>query len=123
MQNFIYNLKNSYLLFLTAMIWGLTFLFQKTAMENLDPYYFTGFRFLLGTLVLFPFFYRRFFKLEKKEKFKIMQYGSVAGIILFGGTILQQIGLVYSTVLLQNLLNYTSISVWAVVLDETLSSL
>ena len=98
MQNFIYNLKNSYLLFLTAMIWGLTFLFQKTAMENLDPYYFTGFRFLLGTLVLFPFFYRRFFKLEKKEKFKIMQYGSVAGIILFGGTILQQIGLVYSTV-------------------------
>ena len=27
-----------------------------------------------------------------------MQYGSVAGIILFGGTILQQIGLVYSTV-------------------------
>ena len=68
MQNFIYNLKNSYLLFLTAMIWGLTFLFQKTAMENLDPYYFTGFRFLLGTLVLFPFFYRRFFKLEKKRK-------------------------------------------------------
>ncbi len=67
-------------------------------MEELGPYYFTGFRFLLGTFVLFPFFYKGFSKLEKKDKFKTIQYGSIAGVILFGGTILQQIGLVVATV-------------------------
>ncbi len=98
MKNFIYDLTTTVFLFLTAIIWGFAFLFQKTAMESLGPYYFTGFRFLLGTLFLFPFFYKGFLKLEKKNKLKTVQYGSVAGIFLFGGTILQQIGLVYTTV-------------------------
>ena len=51
MKNFIYDLTTTVFLFLTAIIWGFAFLFQKTAMESLGPYYFTGFRFLLGTFL------------------------------------------------------------------------
>ena len=35
-----------------ALIWGTTFVVQQTGMENIGPQYFTGVRFLLGTLVV-----------------------------------------------------------------------
>ena len=38
MKNFTYDLTTTVFLFLTAIIWGFAFLFQKTAMESLGPY-------------------------------------------------------------------------------------
>ncbi|XDZ66897.1 DMT family transporter [Alphaproteobacteria bacterium LSUCC0684] len=43
-----------FLLMLTALIWGVSFVFQTTAMETLGPYGFTFWRFLAGALAILP---------------------------------------------------------------------
>ena len=42
-------------LFLAALIWGVTFLFQKNVMEILDPLTFVSSRFFLSAFLLLPF--------------------------------------------------------------------
>lgn len=84
------------LLFTTSIIWGVSFLFQKVAMENLGPFYFNGFKFLLGAMTIFPFVFFSFFL--KKEKKTIILYGSMLGFVLFLASCLQQIGIAYTTV-------------------------
>ena len=97
MKNFTYDLTTTVFLFLTAIIWGFAFLFQKTAMESLGPYYFTGFRFLLGTLVLFPFtIYNRFLPTRKIKWIANSPFNTLNVCWNLSGiwkTILQQIGL------------------------------
>ena len=48
-----------------ALIWGTTFVVQQTGMENIGPQYFTGVRFLLGTLVVLPFALRDLRKIKR----------------------------------------------------------
>jgi len=43
-----------FLLMLTALIWGVSFVFQTTAMETLGPYGFTFWRFLAGACATLP---------------------------------------------------------------------
>lgn len=43
------------LLILTALIWGTAFIAQKTALDDMGPAAFVGFRFLLGAACLAPF--------------------------------------------------------------------
>ncbi len=96
------NLKSDSLLLLTAMIWGLAFVAQRVGMEHVGPFTFTGIRFLLGVLSLLPLLY--FFpKTTQTTKDKPLPFfwkrwgGLLAGILLFGGISLQQIGLQYTT--------------------------
>ena len=42
------------LLMITALIWGVTFVFQTTGMETLGPFGFSAFRFLAGSLTILP---------------------------------------------------------------------
>jgi len=42
------------LLLITAVIWGGGFVAQRLGMQELGPYIFNGFRFLLGALTLLP---------------------------------------------------------------------
>ena len=48
------TLRNSLLLFLTACIWGLSFVSQSKGMESVGPLTFNGIRSLLGAAVVFP---------------------------------------------------------------------
>jgi len=98
------TLKSDILLLITAAIWGFAFVAQRVGMEHIGPYLFNGIRFALGSLSLLPLIYFGMGNgrsngpplpaLDKKTKV----LGSfLAGLVLFGGASLQQIGIVYTT--------------------------
>ena len=61
-----FTLRQSLLLFLTAFIWGCSFVAQAVGMDHVGPFTFTACRTLLGALFLTPFvLYRR--KREEQE--------------------------------------------------------
>ncbi|MCQ2529810.1 MAG: DMT family transporter [Lachnospiraceae bacterium] len=87
------------LLFLAAIIWGVSFVAQSEGGKTLGPYSFNGIRLLLGSLVLFiaikitdkaGFSKKPVTKEEKKSQFII---GLVCGLFLFFATNTQQIGI------------------------------
>lgn len=71
-------------------------------MDHIGPFIYTGTRFALGAMFLTPImlFFSRYrpFVVKKQEKTSSLVFaGLLAGVFLFGGSILQQIGLVYTT--------------------------
>ncbi len=89
---------SSLLLLLTAIIWGFAFVAQKAGMEFMGPFTFNAARFLLGGLILIPLVIKQ--KPGNFTKFYIHQSikgGIFAGVLLFCGASLQQIGIVYTT--------------------------
>ena len=92
----IVKFKANICLFLAAIIWGATFVVQKTAMENLPPMIFIASRCFMGAISLFVI--SLFFKKNKKQNDnKIAETGIIAGIFLYMGMSLQQTGMVYSS--------------------------
>lgn len=103
------RLFGSGLLFVTAIIWGLAFVFQRTGMDHIGPYTFTAGRMLLSALVLWPTVMVNDAIAKKqgrlpsltmdKETFALYRRDTLRGGVLCGlGVILgntsQQIGLV-----------------------------
>jgi drug/metabolite transporter (DMT)-like permease len=98
------TLKSDALLLLTATIWGSAFVAQRVGMDYVGPFTFTGVRFALGCLVLMPFILRSNMlqnssakKLHNVSTRTLIFSGSLAGLALFSGASLQQVGLVYTT--------------------------
>ncbi len=92
--------KSDSLLLLTALIWGTTFIAQRRAMDYIGPMTFNALRFFLGSITLMPLIYlRRNAKdLPRSPSRWFLIWGSVvAGVLLFGGASLQQVGLIYTT--------------------------
>ena len=87
------------LLLITAVIWGGGFVAQRLGMQELGPYIFNGFRFLVGALTLVPIIViRKNRNPGNKADFKrTLLIGSAAGLFLFFGATFQQLGLVYTT--------------------------
>jgi drug/metabolite transporter (DMT)-like permease len=92
------------LLLLTATIWGFAFVAQRIGMDYVGPFTFNGVRFALGSLSLVPLLV----VLKPKEsaaralvppasRRTILWGGGLAGLFLFSGASLQQVGLVYTT--------------------------
>ena len=75
------------------------FVAQRLGVQQLGPYYFNGFRFLIGALTLLPiFWYRRTRGAGKVIDWKQnVLIGGIAGLILFFGATFQQLGLIYTT--------------------------
>jgi drug/metabolite transporter (DMT)-like permease len=98
------QLRANLLLLLAAGIWGLAFVAQKTSMQYIGPFTFNGIRFMLGGLSLLPLIIlfnknssiRRIHS-PRNEMKQAAQAGLTAGLILFGGSTLQQIGLIYTS--------------------------
>ena len=91
------------LLLLAGFVWGLGFVAQETAMDDIGPFQFVGLRFLLAALVVAPFAF--------SEMRKVRQTGEqphlsgrdwllmiLIGCVFFAGMALQQIGLLATTV-------------------------
>jgi len=83
-----------------AFIWGTTFVAQRLGMDNIGPYTYTGIRFLLGALCILPLAWREYALLRARgtriEGGDILAWCGV-GLLLTGGALLQQIGIVTTT--------------------------
>ncbi len=88
------------LLLLAAIIWGAAFVAQRVGMDHVGPFTYNGVRFLLGALSLTPLLWFRsgagsLIPLGAK---RLTLVGSLlAGLILFAGASLQQVGIVHTT--------------------------
>lgn len=100
------KVRNSCLLFLTACIWGSSFVAQSVGMDYIGPYTFNCLRFLIGSLVLLPvIFFSRHRKKDQKDRSKdrtlqkkeMLCGGIVCGVVLCIASTLQQIGIIYTT--------------------------
>ena len=84
-----------------AFFWGMTFVAQKTSMDVMGPFSFTGIRFLLGGLFLIPL--TQMLKFDPPDRIKPSLASNfpigilILGLLIFTGINLQQIGLVYTT--------------------------
>lgn len=97
-------LKGNVFLFLAAFAWGTTFVAQRTAMEHIGPFLYSGLRFFLGSLFLLPFAVKRIrerrpsvWQREKLGRWLPLWGSCLAGILICLGINLQQIGLMYTT--------------------------
>ena len=95
------TLKANILLLITAIIWGLAFVAQRSGMESMGPFGFNGIRFGLGSLSLIPLilFQKHAKRTAQKESIPQRYFfgGIVCGLVLFAGASLQQVGMVYTT--------------------------
>jgi drug/metabolite transporter (DMT)-like permease len=98
------HLKSDLLFLLSAVIWGFAFVAQRMGMDHVGPFTFNGIRFFLGAMVLVPFIYSNRNNQPKApdgsgqiRNRRLVLYGGLAGMAIFAGASLQQVGLVYTT--------------------------
>lgn len=104
------KVKSSLLLLLTAMIWGSSFVAQRTGIEYIGPFTMNSIRSFLGALVLLPVIKvmdvqrnksgEKIFQTarEKRQSRKDLILGGICcGIALTVASSLQQIGMLYTT--------------------------
>ena len=112
-------LRQSVLLFLTAVIWGVAFVAQSAGMEYVGPFTYNGVRCILGGLVLIPcialldrmqqtsqdkdsLIRQDSITREKKDKSwsdrGLLLGGICCGVILFAASNFQQFGIQYTSV-------------------------
>ncbi len=81
------------LLVSATLVWGSTFLVVQNSIKVVGPLSFIALRFGVGALALAILFHRGLFRLTRIE----LIGGFLIGIFLFGGYILQTLGLQYTT--------------------------
>ncbi|MBK5254094.1 MAG: DMT family transporter [Peptostreptococcaceae bacterium] len=104
------QMRGNILLFITAFIWGSAFVAQRTGMDYIGPYTFCSVRFIIASITLLPviMIFSPNPKLKDdgsektsselaKDKRTLLKGGVLCGIILFVGSILQQVGLQYTS--------------------------
>lgn len=95
-------IQSSLMLFLAAVIWGVAFVAQSVGMDYMGPLTFNGARFLIGGAVLLPLIWYR----DKKggeacsacSKKELLTGGICCGLALCAASLLQQYGIMYTTV-------------------------
>lgn len=100
-----FTIRQSLILFLTAVIWGVAFVAQSAGMEYLGPFTYNGVRSVLGGLVLIPCIalldrIRGKNGPEKKntDNRQLLLGGLSCGVVLFAASNFQQFGIQYTTV-------------------------
>ena len=90
------------LLLLVTILWGFTFVAQKTGMETLGPMSFTAARYLLGSIGILPI---ALFELKKNTIFPLLKLDNMLflktsglGVFMFCGISLQQIALQFTNI-------------------------
>jgi len=97
------SLRANFLLLTTAAIWGTAFVAQRVGMESVGPFTYNGVRFALGVLSLLPLIAWQARRgpaatPATRPGRRIALWGALAaGLVMFGGVSLQQVGLVYTT--------------------------
>jgi drug/metabolite transporter (DMT)-like permease len=97
------TIKSTFTLTLAAMIWGFAFVAQRSGMEHVGPFFFTGVRTLLGALTLIVFISLQNGASRAKQKNAtagkkdLLLGGFMCGLVLFAGSNFQQMGLVFTS--------------------------
>lgn len=93
----LFQLRQSAILLLTAMIWGATFVAQSLGMDSVGPFTFTTTRMLLGAFFLLPIVLLRRKRLAAEKPAEaarrsapqyrrtLLMGGILCGLCLFGG--------------------------------------
>lgn len=102
-----------------AVVWGLSFLFQKSAVEHVGPWTFVAARLLLAAAVLAPLAWREARQSGACDGGPLMGRAAFAGAALLAGSLFQQIGIASATVTNTGLLTglyvvLTPVLAWAV---------
>ena len=86
------------MLFAIAAIWGVGFVFQREGMDHIGPFTFNAARFIIGALSVIPVI-AIFSKPTSQNEDTSSTFigGMLAGVMLFIGISLQQIGLVHTS--------------------------
>ncbi len=94
------KIRNFILLILTALIWGSSFVAQKSGGPTVGAFTFNGIRSFVGGLFLLAFILLKdLFKgkntwpVSKEERRNLWMGGALCGVVLFVATSLQQIGM------------------------------
>lgn len=87
------RLKAELILFLITFIWAGTFVIIKPTLQFISPLLFVTIRFLIAALVLTLIYRERLLRIPKPT----LKMGSILGIFLFIGFVVQTIGLKYTT--------------------------
>ena len=98
------KLKNSLLLVLVALIWGVAFVAQSEGAKDVGPYTFNAVRMIIGGLVLLPCikimdaFKAKEPDAPREKGGKALWLGGLCcGAALFLASTLQQVGILYTT--------------------------
>jgi drug/metabolite transporter (DMT)-like permease len=81
-----------YLLSVTV-VWGSTFFLTKIVLESASPFVYIALRFAIATILFGAIFFQRLRSLSRVAMIK----GTVLGVLLFAGFVLQAIGMKYTT--------------------------
>lgn len=92
-------------LLLVALFWGSNFVIMKEALEEITPLTYLGLRFALAFLLLLLFFWRRF----KGVTLNDILVGSLVGLFLSTGFIIQTLGLLHTTPAKSGFITSTSV--------------
>ncbi|MCI5667513.1 MAG: DMT family transporter [Oscillospiraceae bacterium] len=98
-----HKIRNCFLLFMAALVWGMAFVSQKAGMDSMGPLTFNGSRNLIGAAVLIPVILilrGRVHKAERKPlPVRTTIVGGIAcGLALTVASTLQQFGMTMTTV-------------------------
>jgi drug/metabolite transporter (DMT)-like permease len=85
------------LLVLAAVVWGVAFVFQKTAMDHIGPFLFIAARSAIAVLALAPLAYREGRGTGLALPSGLMRIATLSGAAFFTGAAFQQVGLVTAT--------------------------
>lgn len=90
--------RGNFLLLLTAMIWGSSFVAQSAGADLISPAFFNGTRMLLGSLLLSPLAVYRMRRYVPASSRRTLLLGGVCcGVLMFTGSYIQQTGIAYTT--------------------------
>ena len=102
------QVRNSLLLLLAAIIWGVAFVAQSVGMEYVGPFTFNAVRSLIGGIVLIPCIFLlgklngegevKLLPEDKKERKTLLTGGMLCGLFLCAASNMQQFGILYTTV-------------------------
>ncbi len=95
------RLQANFLLLAVALVWGSAFVAQAHGMDGLEPFTFTGIRFLLGVCIVAPLAWRDLRSISRRDvrpEQRDMLGVVVLGLLLTLGAVFQQIGIAGTTV-------------------------
>lgn len=87
------QIKADILLLVITAIWGSSFALMKNALEHIPSFAYLSLRFIIAAVILVIIFRKRVKKINKK----LLVYGSIIGLMLFGGMALQVSGLRFTS--------------------------